>query len=160
MASSLLNRVKDAIFKSSASEPLLNAAANASSLLPSNLTGKSWRTVKLQVDSDWSNVRLDRLLTKKFDISPSFAQKLIRQQKVWIERAGGKAEAERIGARAGLRVAAGDSVNLAEVFLPEKKPKQSATVSDQELLQSWSLFEDSQLLVLNKPSGWAMHSGP
>ena len=76
---------KSALFK----EPPIKSAGIlqldkvASKLL--NAEGK-WRTVQFKVDSDWSNVRLDRLLTKKFDISSSLAQKLIRTRKVWIER--------------------------------------------------------------------------
>ena len=151
---SLLNRVKSAIFKNAPIEaaPLISASAAAS--------GKEWRTVKLAVDADWNNVRLDRLLTKKFDISASLAQKLIRTHKVWIERGAETEGFKKITARSGLRLATGDSINVAELFLPERKPKQTASVSDSELLKTWTLFEDSNLLVLNKPTGWAMHSGP
>ncbi len=152
---SLLNRVKSAIFKNTANEtlPIL--------LSSSPQSGKQWRTVKVAVDQDWANTRLDRILTKKFDISASLAQKLIRTHKVWIERSKSDAkDFKKLTARSGLRLEAGDSVNLADVFLPERKAKPVATQSDSELLKLWTIFEDSELLVLNKPSGWAMHSGP
>jgi 23S rRNA pseudouridine955/2504/2580 synthase len=147
---SLLNRVKSAIFKNTATEaaPLISASAS-----------RQWRTVKMTVDSDWDNVRLDRLLTKKFDISASLAQKLIRTNKIWIERSSSET-LKKVTARSALRVETGDSINLAEVFLPERKPRPAATATDAELLKSWTLFEDSELLVLNKPAGWAMHQGP
>lgn len=157
---SLLNRVKGAIFK--------NAKANDSVvpalLVPKLVSDKQWRTVKLSVDADWANVRLDRILTRKFDISSSFAQKLIRTRKVWIERpekeGSGTQVTKKLTARSGLRLAVGDSINMSDMYLPERKSKPAASETDQELLKSWTIFEDSELLVLNKPSGWAVHSGP
>ena len=148
---SLLTRVKSAIFK----EPIIPKVGQiASNFL--NSEGK-WRTAQFQVDSDWGNVRLDRFLTKKFDISASLAQKLIRTRKVWVER-----EAKRISAvKSGLRVLQGDSVNLSEIFLPERKPRAVPLSAAQDAqLKDWTLFEDENLLVLNKPSGLAVHNGP
>ena len=168
---SLLNKVKQVIFK----DPLpaikcANANLNfkddtiANKLLLSNGT---WRTVQFQVDSDWKGVRLDRLLTKKFDISASLAQKLVRTRKVWIERSENAASLStaqiiKLKPTANFRLESGDSVNLSEIFLPERKLKPLGPLSQaQEAhLKEWTLHEDDSLLVLNKPSGLAVHSGP
>ena len=148
---SLLNKVKSAIFKE---PPVKTLNEITSKLLTSD--GK-WRTVQFQVDSDWINVRLDRLLTKKFDISASLAQKLIRTRKVWIER-----ESQKIGSISSKsRLNLGDSINLSEIFLPERKIHPGPLSSAQEAhLKEWTLWEDDTLLVLNKSSGMAVHSGP
>lgn len=152
---SLLNKVKSALFK----EPPIKSAGIlqldkvASKLL--NSEGK-WRTVQFKVDSDWSNVRLDRLLTKKFEISSSLAQKLIRTRKVWIER-----DSQKVSPVPNLRLEAGDSVNLSEIFLPERRePLGPLSKSQEAHLKEWTLFENDSLLVLNKPSGMAVHDGP
>lgn len=158
---SLLNKVKNVIFK----EPVLPLSVNlnekAAKLLSSD--GK-WRTVQFRIDSDWKNVRLDRLLTKKFDISASLAQKLIRTRKVWIERQViGKEDAiaNKIKPSADLRLDVGDSVNLSEIFLPERKNALGPLSKAQDdHLNEWTIHEDDSLLILNKPSGLAVHSGP
>ena len=151
---SLLSKVKSVLFR----EPpiksgLVQLEKTASKFL--NSEGK-WRTVQLKIDSDWSNVRLDRLLTKKFDISASLAQKLIRTRKVWIER-----DAKKVSSVASLRLETGDSVNLSEIFLPERRTAPGPLSEAQEThLKGWTLFENDSLLVLNKPSGMAVHDGP
>ena len=151
---SLLNKVKSAIFK----EPLPSTAVIKLDEVTSkflNSSGK-WRTVQFTVDADWKDVRLDRLLTNKFDISASLAQKLIRTQKVWIKRA-----ANKIVPISSLRVLAGDQINLSEIFLPERKERLGPlSAADEAFLKEWTLFEDDRLLVLNKPSGMAVHDGP
>lgn len=148
---SLLNKFKSVIFK----EPIVQTLQPQISSNLLNAQGK-WRTIQFQVDSDWKNVRLDRLLTKKFDISASLAQKLIRTRKVWIER-----ESQKINAASSLRLLQGDSVNLSEIFLPERKAQIAPLSTAQESnLKEWTLYEDENLLVLNKPSGLAVHNGP
>lgn len=153
---SLLNKVKNVIFK----EPILPISVNLNEKASKLLSpGGKWRTAQFNVDSDWKNVRLDRLLTKKFDISASLAQKLIRTRKVWIEWQG-KSDA-KIKVSAALRLEAGDSVNLSEIFLPERKTSLGPLSKAQEdHLKEWTIHEDDSLLVLNKPSGLAVHSGP
>lgn len=149
---SLLNKVKSAIFKEPAIVPNV-AALNLISSKFLTPEGK-WRTVQFKVDEDWKDVRLDRLLTKKFDISASLAQKLIRTRKVWIER-----DLSKITAKSNLRMSLGDSINLSEIFLPERKTSSISEAQDADL-KNWTIFEDQNLLVLNKPSGLAVHSGP
>lgn len=164
--SSILNRVKRVIFKDlpNAVIPMKPETASAAMTAEASkyLTpaGK-WRTVQFKVDQDWSDVRLDRVLTKKFDITASLAQKLIRLNKVWIERGDNSAAVgKRIGARAGLRVLTGDSINLSEVFLPERKAHVPLSEAEEKDLSSWTIFENESVLVLNKPSGLAVHTGP
>lgn len=151
---SLLNKVRSAIFK----EPMPTTALIKLDEVSSkflNSSGK-WRTVQFTVDADWKDVRLDRVLTNKFDISASLAQKLIRTRKVWIERA-----AKKVVPISSLRVLAGDEINLSEIFLPERKERLGPlSAADEAFLKEWTVFEDDRLLVLNKPSGMAVHDGP
>lgn len=153
---SLLSKVRSALFKDppiKSSLVQLEKVAVASKLL--NSEGK-WRTVQFRVDADWSNVRLDRLLANKFDISASLAQKLIRTHKVWIER-----DAKKVTPTPSLRLERGDSVNLSEIFLPERREAPGPLSQAQDAhLREWTLFENDSLLVLNKPSGIAVHDGP
>lgn len=143
---SLLSRVKNAFLKGSTEASLLSKTTN----------DNNWRTVKLAVDADWANARLDRLLTKKFDISVSLAQKLIRTNKVWVERSS---SASKVPTRSGLRLELGDSVNMAQMFLPERKPLVPPSAEENQKLAEWTIAETDELLVLSKPSGIAVH-GP
>jgi 23S rRNA pseudouridine955/2504/2580 synthase len=163
MASSILNKVKSVLFKEIPPIPKIiqkssadcTREVTASKLL--NGDGK-WRTAQFVIDSDWKDVRLDRILSKKFEITASLAQKLIRTRKVWIERG---VEAERIVPSPSLRPVVGDSINLSEIFLPAKKEKLAPlSEADETHLRDWTLHESEELLVLNKPSGMAVHSGP
>lgn len=153
---SLLNKVKSAIFKEPVAKSLIQLNEVASKLL--NPDGK-WRTVQFKIDSDWKDVRLDKILTRKFDISTSLAQKLIRTHKVWIERDMTKLPGGLVTASSRLNL--GDSVNLSEIFLPEKKTSLGPLSEAQEAhLTNWTIWENDSLLVLNKPSGMAVHSAP
>lgn len=141
---SLLNRVKNVFLKGNTETALLSKPAKES----------NWRTVKLAVDADWANSRLDRLLTKKFDISASLAQKLIRTNKVWIERPSSNS---KLTARSGLRVELGDSVNMSQVFLPERKLSLPLSADENQKLAEWTIAETDEFLVLSKPSGITVH---
>jgi len=154
MASSILNKVKSVLFKETPPIPLLKQQLDAKAKTLLNSEGK-WRTAQFIVDADWKDVRLDKILTNKFEITASLAQKLIRTRKVWIER-----EARKISPTCNLRPLTGDSINLSEVFLPEKKEKLAPlSEADEAHLKEWTLQETDEFLVLNKPSGMAVHCG-
>lgn len=155
---SLLNKVKNVLFKETLPpSAVLNLNEKAAKLLSPD--GK-WRTVQFLIDSDWKNVRLDRVLTQKFDISASLAQKLIRTRKVWVERKSA-ANVIKLKPKADLRLELDDSVNMSEIFLPKRKePLGPLSQAQDSHLKEWTIYEDESLLVLNKPSGLSVHSGP
>lgn len=150
---SLLSKVKNVLFKE---PPIKSGLAQLDQVASKYLNSEGkWRSVQFVVDSDWSNVRLDRVLTKKFDISGSLAQKLIRTRKVWIER-----NSKKVGLSPNLRLESGDSINLSEIFLPERRERIGPlSTAQEEYLKEWTIFENDSLLVLNKPSGIAVHNG-
>jgi len=109
------------------------------------------------ITNDFENYRLDKLLCEKFDISFALAQKLIREKKVKIN--GFKTECS-------YRVAVSDQVevfsNLAIRFNQQsKKPAISLNKIEQFSKKIFDnpLFEDENLLIIDKPSGIACQGG-
>jgi 23S rRNA pseudouridine955/2504/2580 synthase len=138
--------------------------------------GQRWATNEFRVEEGETGSRLDRLIMSKFDVPRSLLQKILRKGWVRLERPGFATEPDQLAephqiARmvpgCGTKVAAGDVIRVTEVFLPEKKilrkPLASLEASDPEavaLLRDSVLYKDDNLLVINKPAGLAVHSGP
>jgi 23S rRNA pseudouridine955/2504/2580 synthase len=107
----------------------------------------------IQVNQDLINLRLDKFLCKKFDISFGLAQKIIREKKIRVNDA-------RVDA--AYKTQAGDQV---EIFAELKKrfatDKKTAQVSGEKLkkFSSWIIFEDENLIAIDKPSGLATQGG-
>lgn len=106
-----------------------------------------------QVTKDFAGLRLDKYLCKKFDISFGLAQKVIREKKIKVN---------------GTRVEAAYKTHEAdqiEVFTElnkryateNKKPKVSA--EKLKKFSSWIIFQDENLIAINKPSGLATQGG-
>ncbi len=106
-----------------------------------------------QVAKDLAGLRLDKYLCKKFDISFGLAQKVIREKKIKVN---------------GTRVDAAYKTHEAdqiEVFTElnkryateNKKPKVSA--EKLKKFSSWIIFQDENLIAINKPSGLATQGG-
>jgi 23S rRNA pseudouridine1911/1915/1917 synthase len=94
------------------------------------------------VSDETAGVRLDRFLHQELpERSRSFLQKLIKQGNV---RVNGRA------ARASYQVRAGDEVHI------EIPPPRSLDVRAEEIPLD-VLFEDSDLIVVNKPAGLVVH---
>lgn len=97
------------------------------------------------------NLRLDKFLCKRFDISFALAQKIIREKKVKIN-----------GARAdgATKVAAEDQV---EVYtdLSKREIKKAPTISTDKFKKfaSYIIYEDENLVAIDKPSGLATQGG-
>lgn len=106
-----------------------------------------------QVTKDLAGLRLDKYLCKKFDISFGLAQKVIREKKI-------KVNDTRVDA--AYKTHEADQI---EVFTElnkryateNKKPK----VSTEKLkkFSSWIVFQDENLIAINKPSGLATQGG-
>lgn len=98
----------------------------------------------LEVTPDFDGKRIDQCLTASFsDCSRSFLQKLLKDGKVSIN---GKTQ------KASSKVAAGDAVL---VLLPE--PEELNV--EPENIPLDILYEDDDLLVVNKPKGMVVHPG-
>lgn len=110
--------------------------------------------ISLQVSAEFSDFRLDKFLCKEFDISFALAQKLVRQKKVKVNQQ--RAEISQ-------RLCENDIV---EIFsdLPKRREnsaKKKPKISEQKLkkFESWKIFENENLLAINKPSGIAVQGG-
>ena len=106
-----------------------------------------------QVAKDLAGLRLDKYLCKKFDISFGLAQKVIREKKIKVN-----------GARVDAAYKTHEADQI-EVFTElnkryateNKKPKVSA--EKLKKFSSWIIFQDENLIAINKPSGLATQGG-
>jgi 23S rRNA pseudouridine955/2504/2580 synthase len=105
-----------------------------------------------KVDPDEDGMRLDRWFKTHYpDLPHSRIEKLLRTGQVRVD--GSRA-------KASLRLAAGQSVRVPP--LPDTAPvpvKQGLSKSERDLLASITLYEDDDLMVLDKPSGLAVQGG-
>ncbi len=107
----------------------------------------------IQVNPDFAGLRLDKFLCKKFDISFGLAQKVIREKKVKVN-----------GARtdAAYKTEDGDQIEIyTDLQNRTKTEKKKPNISPDKLKKfaSWILFEDENLIAINKPSGLATQGG-
>ncbi len=106
-----------------------------------------------QVTKDLAGLRIDKYLCKKFDISFGLAQKVIREKKIKVN-----------GARVDAAYKTHEADQI-EVFTElnkryateNKKPKVSA--EKLKKFSSWIIFQDENLIAINKPSGLATQGG-
>lgn len=136
--------------------------------------GRHWTTTEFAVGPDEANLRLDRLITSRYDVPRPLLQKLLRKGMIKLERPdyvqqpGKIAEASQIVPlpvmSGAMRVQSGDVVSLSEVFLQERRtPSQlkleEITEDRAKELHDLILYRDDDIIVLNKPAGLAVHGG-
>jgi 23S rRNA pseudouridine955/2504/2580 synthase len=106
------------------------------------------------VTADESNMRVDRFLEARFPgLSFSHIQRIIRKGEL---RVNGK----RVDAKD--RLQAGQAVRIPPLRLDQHKPRAPASEADEktrQFLKSITLYEDDDVLVLNKPMGLAVQGG-
>jgi 23S rRNA pseudouridine955/2504/2580 synthase len=98
-------------------------------------------------------MRLDRWFKTHYATLPhSRLEKLLRTGQVRVD--GGRA-------KASTRLAAGQSVRVPPLpdVAPPPEPKKALSKADRDFLRSITLYEDDDLLVLNKPPGIAVQGG-
>src|SRR5436190_22370742 len=98
-------------------------------------------------------MRLDRWFKTHYASLPhSRLEKLLRTGQVRVD--GGRA-------KASTRLAAGQGVRVPPLpdVTPPPAPKHALSKADRAFLASITLYEDDDLLVLNKPSGIAVQGG-
>jgi 23S rRNA pseudouridine955/2504/2580 synthase len=108
----------------------------------------------LAVSEDEAEIRLDRWLRRHFSLTQGVIEKLCRTGRVRVD-----------GQRAtpSARLAAGQSVQIPPLPAGPPPPPAAVPVVDARLLrdlEAMVLWRDSQLIVLNKPSGLASQGGP
>jgi len=98
--------------------------------------------MELVVSDEWSSTRIDKFLSETMsDYSRSFLQKLIKDGNVSVNGSVVKAN---------YKVSVGDTISL---LLPE--PEELDIVAEDIPLDI--LYEDSDLIVINKPKGMVVH---
>ena len=105
------------------------------------------------VGADEDGLRLDRWFKTHYATLPhSRLEKLLRTGQVRVD--GGRA-------KASTRLKAGQSVRVPPLpdAPPPSAPKRALSKANRDFLAAVTLYEDDDLLVLNKPSGLAVQGG-
>lgn len=163
-----------------------NAAEHAAAQMVRPVVGETsrWTTVQIPVSKKDDNRRIEDVIRDRYDVSVPLVQTLLRKGKITVMRAPMAAvtveksaekpivlegAARSIIPRASMRVEPGDLITLTELFLPEKTtaaakplPIEDRKLTGEEIrhVQGLVIYKDERIIVLNKPSGLAMHSGP
>ena len=104
----------------------------------------------LQISADRAGQRLDNFLqTHLKGVPKSWVYRVIRRGEVRVNKAR---------AKPGQTLVAGDQIRVPPVRQNSSSPPAPGKVSQQTITRS-ILYEDAELLVLNKPSGVAVHGG-
>lgn len=105
----------------------------------------------IEVTDAHAGQRIDNFLLRQLKGVPkSRIYRLLRKGEVRVNKGRIKAE---------YRLCDGDLVRLPPIRVAEDKPQQLVSKSLTELLDRSVLYEDDRLLVINKPSGLAVHGG-
>jgi 23S rRNA pseudouridine955/2504/2580 synthase len=115
------------------------------------MSGQGVQTVT--VSRDEAGMRLDRFFEARFPgLSYSHIQRIIRKGEVRLN--GKRAEPKD-------RLEAGQAVRIPPLKLEPPKPRDNASADrkDRAFLKSITLYEDDDMLVLNKPMGLAVQGG-
>ena len=121
----------------------------------------SWnvgQVVNLTVDADEDDTRLDRWLKRKFHgLTQGQVEKACRTGEIRVDGAR---------AKANTRVKAGQSVRVPPMTAAkgregdeEDRPRATVKSSDADMIRSLVIYEDDQIIALNKPSGVAVQGG-
>src|SRR6266487_1396585 len=107
-----------------------------------------------KVSADEAGMRVDRFLEARFPgLSFSHIQRIIRKGELRVN--GKRAQPKD-------RLAAGQAVRIPPLRLDQPRPHTAGSEADEKtraLLKSMTLYEDADVLVLNKPMGLAVQGG-
>jgi 23S rRNA pseudouridine955/2504/2580 synthase len=106
----------------------------------------------VRVGGDEEGMRIDRFLEARFPgLSFSHIQRIIRKGELRVD--GRRAQSKQ-------RLTAGQTVRIPPVHMDAKPPAASGTDADAKtFLTSLTLYQDADVLVLNKPMGLAVQGG-
>ena len=111
------------------------------------------KAASYEISEDESGMRLDRWLHRRFpDVSNSHLMRIVRKGEV---RVSGKR------ADVSTRLAGGQSVRVPplKIAAQQASPVKRPDPGDREAIRAMTLFEDRDVLVLNKPYGLAVQGG-
>lgn len=107
----------------------------------------------VEIDSDMAGQRIDNFLRNQLKALPkSMVYRIVRKGEVRVNKKRVKAE---------YKLQAGDLVRIPPVTIPqeEENPGLSTKLNKVAELEDCIIFEDEHVLILNKPSGTAVHGG-
>jgi 23S rRNA pseudouridine955/2504/2580 synthase len=117
--------------------------------LPRNQKKHSTRFV--EVTSAHAGQRIDNYLMRELkDVPKSYIYRILRKGEVRVNK-------KRI--KQTYKLIDGDTVRIPPVFLPEKQETPTAPESLLKSLEASIILEDDDLILINKPSGMAVHGG-
>ncbi len=112
--------------------------------------------IEFIVDEQDVGVRLDRFLNKHYPIQHSLLQKLLRQGKVRVDQKK---------CQANLRLELGQIIKVPPIEAREDETVKGFRVSERTLqeaskfVKNCTIFEDDEMMVMNKPAGLAVQGG-
>lgn len=110
-------------------------------------TGVRFQTV----EADYQEQRIDNyLLAQLKGVPKSLVYRILRKGEVRVNKKRVKPE---------YKLKAGDVIRIPPVRVAEDNPLPSANLDQVQALKHHILYEDSILLVINKPAGLAVHGG-
>ena len=105
----------------------------------------------VEISADHAGQRIDNyLLCQLKGVPRSLVYRIVRKGEVRVNKGRIKPE---------YRLKQGDMVRIPPVRLPDKKAPGKASDKVLEQIESRILFEDKRIMILNKPSGLAVHGG-
>lgn len=107
----------------------------------------------VEIDEDMAGQRIDNFLRNQLkDVPKSMIYRIVRKGEVRVNKKRIKAE---------YKLQAGDVVRIPPVTVEEKTPEVAPSTKLNRVaeLEQQIVFEDDHLLILNKPSGTAVHGG-
>lgn len=105
----------------------------------------------VEISADHAGQRIDNyLMCRLKGVPKSLIYRIVRKGEVRVNKGRIKPE---------YRLKEGDMIRIPPVRQSEKKPLAKASNKVLQQLESCILFEDKRIIVLNKPSGLAVHGG-
>ena len=105
----------------------------------------------VEIDQNHAEQRLDNfLLTLLKGVPKTYIYRIIRKGEVRINKSRAKPAS---------RLQIGDSVRIPPVRVTDSSQKERPSMQKYQFLKEAILYEDNELMVLNKPSGLAVHAG-
>lgn len=127
----------------------------------SNQVIKNLRTIDIEITSLEDNLRIDKFLCKKFSITFSLAQKLLREKKIAVN--------QNITTKS-IKLKFKDKITINDDALSANKAKYSNNNGGKSLnspaiidliakIAKMTIFEDENILIINKPNSLAVQGG-
>lgn len=115
------------------------------------MTNRPVKVRWITVDDNSDGQRIDNFLLRELKAVPrTHIYRLLRKGEVRVNK--GRVKASR-------KLCIGDVVRIPPVRLPTKDQPGKPSASSIELINKSIIYEDDMLLVINKPSGFAVHGG-